>query len=121
MNTIENIKSEVEIFKSFVRKGEKLFYVDADNCEKWIVTDVAEPHSFTAIDEEGAASTMNFEELQKGWQFSEEKKAKIENMILIADLYKGNSEEYAISSLYASHSRSYSVEQIAIAVKIARQ
>ena len=70
--------SEVEKNQKLVRVNDVLFYIDAINCQKWIVTELFDG-GFEAKDSNGNEDFFFFKELQPGWTFS--KKTKDQNFL----------------------------------------
>lgn len=73
MYTNNTIISEVEKNQKLIRIQDVLIYVDNDNCEKFIVTDLFKG-GFMACDSEGNEDLYFFNELQLGWYFTEKTK-----------------------------------------------
>lgn len=69
IRTVEELKSEVETNRDFIRPGDVLFYIDAGNSIRYEVVEIFDG-GFAAKDDY-ETKDYYFHELQKGWQLSE--------------------------------------------------
>lgn len=72
LRAVEELKSEVEKNRDFIRPGDVLFYIDDANVTRYEVREIFDG-GFSAEDDY-ETKDFYFHELQKGWQLSEDTK-----------------------------------------------
>ncbi len=78
IKTVTELKSEIEINQDLVNVGDIIFYTDMSNCMKYEVTEnFGDGVEVKALNddcnvEKGQFEDLFFNELQKGWEFSNE-------------------------------------------------
>ena len=68
IKTKASLQSEVEKKQDLVKVSSILFYVDANNCEKYVVTELIDG-GFVASSKDEKDIPFWFSELQHGWEF----------------------------------------------------
>lgn len=75
MYSDNKLLSEVQKNQKLISIGDILYYIDAANCQQWVVTDLFDG-GFEAKDDYEVKDFL-FTELQYGWSFSEKTKKKL--------------------------------------------